>query len=99
MECFDVVLALQSGWFNILIYIKDEICCMGTCTPCYVFITLFLQVISLHQYYQSQPYQNNYIQEALDDSNMRQQCPEVKMWDKPPIEEDAPMGTSLRRSS
>ena len=39
------------------------------------------------------------MQKALDDSNMRQQCPEVEMWDKPPIEEDAPVGSSLRWSS
>ena len=30
---------------------------------------------------------------------MRQQCPEVEMWDKPPTEEDAPVGNSLRCSS
>ena len=36
---------------------------------------------------------------ALDDSNMRQQCPEVEMWDKPATEEDAPVVNSLRRSS
>ena len=76
-----------------------KFCRVGTCTPCYVFITLFLHGTGLHQYYQSQPHQKNYIQEALDDSNTRQQCPKVEMWDKPPIEEDAPVGSSLRRSS
>ena len=76
-----------------------KLCHVGTCTPCYVFIALFLHGTGLHQYYKSQPHQKNYIQEALDDSNTRQQCPEVEMWDKPPIEEDALVGTVLRRSS
>ena len=73
--------------------------CVEICTACYVFITLFLHGTGLHQYYQSQPNQKHYVQETLDDSNATQQCPEVEMWDKPPAEEDAPVGSSLRRSS
>ena len=38
------------------------------------------------------PTKKNYIQEALDDSNTRQQCTEVEMWDKSPTEEDALVG-------
>ena len=30
---------------------------------------------------------------------MRQQCPKVELWDKPPTKEDAPVGSSLRQSS
>ena len=76
-----------------------KFCCAGTCTRCYVFITLFLHGTDLHQYCQSQPHEKNYIQEALDDSNMRQQCPKVEMWNEPPTKEDALVGTSPRRSS
>ena len=99
MERFCIVYALWPGRPNILIYIKDEILFRGDMYSLLFFITLFLHATSLHQYYQSQPYQNNYIQEALDDSNIRQQCPEVEMWDKHPTEEDAPVGSSLRLSS
>ena len=74
-------------------------CHVGTSTPYYVFITLFLHGTSLQQYYQSQPHPKNYIKEALDDSNTRQKCPEVEMWDKPPIKKDAPMCSLLWRSS
>ena len=99
MERFHVVHALRPGRPNILIYIKEEILCVGTYTPCYAFITLFFHGVGLHQYYQSQPNQKNFIQEALDDSNTRQQCPKVGMWYKPPTEENALVGILLRRSS
>ena len=79
---------------------------LGTCTPCYVFITLFLCALGIHQFFQSQPNQNKYIQETLDDSNTKQQGPEmeketvdVEMCEEPRTDEDAPMGSSLRQSS
>ena len=71
----------------------------GTCTPCYVFIALLFHASSLHRCFQSRPYKNKYIRETLNNSNMRQQCPElqiemvdVAMCEEPHTNEDAPTG-------
>ena len=70
---------------------------LGTCTFCYVFITLLFHASGLDRYFQSRPYKNKYVHEAFDNSNMRQECPEleiemvdVAMCEEPHTNEDAP---------
>ena len=72
---------------------------LGTCTPCYVFITLLFHASGLDRYFQSWPYKNKYVHEGPHNSNMRQQCPEleiemvdVAMCEEPHTNEDAPTG-------
>ena len=99
MERFCIVCALWLGQPNILKYIKDEILSRGDLYSllCFhYFISRWYRAPSILPI-TTPP--KNYIQEALDDSNTRQQCPEAEMWNKPPIEEDVLVGSSLRRSS
>ena len=91
-------------WFNCCEYICFST--LGTCTLCYIFITVLSHASSLDWYFQSRPYQNKYAHEIFHNSNTRQQCPEleigrvdVEMCEEPHIDEDAPVGSSLRRSS
>ena len=72
---------------------------LGTCTPCYVFITLLFHASGLDRHFQSRPYKSKYVHEALHNSNMRQQCPDleiemvdVSMCEKPHTNEDALAG-------
>ena len=72
---------------------------LGTCTPCYVCIALLFHASGLDQDFQSRPYKNKYVHEALHNTNMRQQCPEleiemvdVAMCEEPHTNEDAPTG-------
>ena len=72
---------------------------LGTCTPCYVFITLLFHASGLDRYFQSWPYKNKYVHKALHNSNMIKQCPKLEiemvdmaMCEEPHANEDAPAG-------
>ena len=72
---------------------------LGTCTPCYVFISLKFHASGHNQYFQSRPYKNKYVHETFHNSNTRQQCPDldtvdVEMCKEPHTHEDAPMVSS-----
>ena len=100
MERFCVVHALRPSWPNILIYIKDGILVawgMYSLLCFHYFISPWYKPPSVLPIIA--PPRKLCTHEALDDSNMRQQCLEVEIWGKPPTKEDAPVGTSLRQSS
>ena len=78
-------------WFKCCEYICFST--LGTCTPCYLFITLLFHVSGLDRFFQSRPCKNKYVHEAFHDSNTRQQCPEldtvdVEMCKEPHTNED-----------
>ena len=98
-SCSIFALVVELRWIHMLWYIRD----MYSLLCFHYFI---LRALGLHQFFQPQPNQNKYIQEALDDSNTRQQCPEmekeivdVEMCEDPRIDKDTPLGSSLRWSS
>ena len=62
-------------WFKCCEYICFST--LGTCTPCYVFISLLFHASGHDPYFQSRPYKNKYVHRAFHNSNTRQKYPEM----------------------
>ena len=76
----------------------------GACTPHYIFTTLFFYASVRGRYLQVRPDEYRYINGVFYDCNMGQQCQmqkmgivEVETCEAPHNEEDAPVGSLLRR--